>query len=200
MKIGGFEKQSLIDWDGKLSAVIFTKGCNMRCFYCHNKNLSFCEFLDNLTDINEIEILNYLSRRRNFLDAVVITGGEATMQTDIIVFLRKIKEIGYPIKIDTNGTNPYVLKKILEERLVDFVAMDIKTTLEYEEYLKISKDFSMKLFENIKTSVHILRKSKIEYLFRTTIVESIHTEDIITNLQKKFPKITFQKCRIQQQI
>lgn len=195
MKIGGFQKHSLIDWDGKLSAVIFTKGCNMRCFYCHNKSLAFPELLGDSDELDENEILKYLSGRRGFLDAVIVGGGEPTVQDDLLLFLAKIKAMGFLIKLDTNGTNPDVIRQALCENLLDYIAMDIKTVLEYDNYLDISNGLSIKLFENIKRSVEILKKSGIEYVFRTTLIESIHTSEILSVLRKEFPMIKFQKYR-----
>jgi len=129
MKIGGFQKISLSDYPGKIASVVFTQGCNLRCPFCHNPEL---------IDVNEpgkfelSEIIGYLKNNRKFIEAVVISGGEPTIQEDIISFIRQIKSMRYLVKLDTNGTNPLILSKLLiTERLIDYIAMDLKLDHRY---------------------------------------------------------------------
>ena len=129
MRIGAFLKQSLIDWEGRVSAVIFTKGCNFRCGYCHNPYLVLPELLRQTQDIEEHEVLDFLDRRKNWLDGVVISGGEPTLHEDLIPFIQKIKALGLPVKLDTNGSHPEVLEQLIGGKWIDAVAMDIKSAL-----------------------------------------------------------------------
>ena len=135
MKIGGFVKNSFVDYPGLISTCIFTVGCNLNCWYCHNKHL----LIDQQKLINEEEIFEFLSSHKGFIDAVVVSGGEPTTQKDLIEFLSKVKNMGYKVKLDTNGTNFDVLKKVVEQNLVDYVAMDIKAPIEKYEQIVCSK-------------------------------------------------------------
>lgn len=127
MRIGGFTKQSFIDWEGKTTAVIFTKGCNFRCEYCHNPELVYPKLMEQSEDILETEIFDFLSTRKNWLDGVVITGGEPTLQKDLKELIVKIKKMDFAVKLDTNGFFSKILKELLKSNLIDYVAMDIKT-------------------------------------------------------------------------
>ena len=139
MKIGGFQKVSLIDYPGRISAVVFTQGCNFRCPFCHNPELVEPERFEGLSP--EAEILTFLEKRKGRLDAVVITGGEPTLQTELIPFIIHLKAMGYRIKLDTNGALPDVLEEMLGRGLLDYVAMDIKAPLErYSEVTKTKTD------------------------------------------------------------
>ena len=126
MKIGGFLKQSFVDFPATISAVIFTSGCNINCWYCHNR-----ELIDGTKeeDVSLEYIYDFLEKRKGFLDGVVISGGEPTLQRDLKHFIYKVKELGFKIKLDTNGTNPNILKELLNEKIIDYVAMDIKNNL-----------------------------------------------------------------------
>jgi pyruvate formate lyase activating enzyme len=163
--IGGLQKSSLIDYPEKISAIIFTQGCNFRCPYCHNPNLVNGELeMGN----GEAKILEFLSSRIGKLDGVVITGGEPTLHKDLPEFIKQIKDLGFAIKLDTNGTNPDMLQQLIDEKLIDYVAMDIKAPIEkYNEivYTKVNID-------NILKSIKILKNSNIDYEFRTTVVKS----------------------------
>ena len=191
MRIGGFIKQSLIDWDGILSAVIFTKGCNFRCGYCHNPALVIPQLIRTCKDIPENEILNYLEKRIGWIEGVVITGGEPTIQPDLIPFLEKIKATGNKIKLDTNGANPAILTSVIDRGLVDYIAMDIKNILSVKEYAKITPDISDYQMGNIRQSVELIRNSGIKYHFRTTLISDIHTAEIVTNLKELFQNDSF---------
>ncbi|HEC86320.1 MAG TPA: anaerobic ribonucleoside-triphosphate reductase activating protein, partial [Thermoplasmatales archaeon] len=139
MIIGGFQRFSLIDYPGKICAIIFTQGCNFRCPYCHNPELVNPKLFQE--PIDENDIFRFLEMRKGKLDAVEITGGEPTLQPDLIEFMRKIKAMGFLIKLDTNGTNPEVVEKIIKNKLVDYIAMDVKAPLEkYEKVVRAKVD------------------------------------------------------------
>ncbi len=167
MKIGGFQKVSLIDYPGRISAVVFTQGCNFRCPYCHNPELVDPERFEGLSP--EAEILTFLEKRKGRLDAVVITGGEPTLQPELIPFIIHLKAMGYRIKLDTNGALPDVLEEMLGRKLLDYVAMDIKAPLErYSEVTKTKTDG-----QRILKSISLIMSSGVDYEFRTTAVKSL---------------------------
>src|SRR5574344_1156502 len=163
MQIGGLQKTSLLDYPKKISAIIFTKGCNFQCGYCHNPEL----FSSKTSSISEEVLLEFLISRCGKLDGVVITGGEPTLQKDLPEFIKKIKEFGFLIKLDTNGTNPQILEKLLTQDLLDYVAMDIKSPFEKYKFVTNS-DIDIK---NIKKSINLLLHGNIDYEFRTTVVK-----------------------------
>ncbi len=167
MIIGGLQKFSLIDYPGKSSAIIFTQGCNFRCHYCHNPELVLKEQYSQ--PIPEEKIFAFLKNRQGQLDAVSITGGEPTLHQDLINFIKKIKKLGFLIKLDTNGTRSRILKKIIDQQLVDYLAMDIKAPLEKYEAIVDQPVATAKL----KTSIKLIIKSGIDYEFRTTVVKSL---------------------------
>lgn len=180
MRIGGFLKQSLIDYPGYIASVIFTSGCNFRCFYCHNPELVLPERIEENELIKETEVFAYLERNKLLLDAVVITGGEPTIQNDLIEFITKVKELNLKVKLDTNGTNPEILSMLINSDLIDYIAMDIKTPLNLEEYRKIvGKQFSISQLDNILKSIRIIAQSNVRYEFRSTLIKDIHSlEDV----------------------
>jgi anaerobic ribonucleoside-triphosphate reductase activating protein len=162
MTIGGIQKFSTVDYPGYTVASIFTIGCNMRCGYCHNPELVLPEQYAGA--IPEEEIFEFLEKRRGLLDGVAISGGEPTMQEDLSDFIRRCKKMGFLVKLDTNGTNPGVLRELLQENLVDFVAMDIKGPLEkYSQIAARPIDI-----DAIRESIDLIRT--IPHEFRTTIV------------------------------
>ncbi|MCK4809960.1 MAG: anaerobic ribonucleoside-triphosphate reductase activating protein [Candidatus Omnitrophica bacterium] len=192
MKIGGFQKFSLIDYPGKIAAVIFTQGCNFRCFYCHNPELIFPERFGGLYDTSEV--LSFLEKRRDRLEGIVISGGEPTLQGDLIDFTGKIKKMGYSVKLDTNGTNPGVVKEMISRGLLDYIAMDIKAPL--EKYNLITG--AVVNLIDIKESIRIIESSGIDYNFRTTADNSfLSDKDIsgITSLLLDREKYTIQEKR-----
>ena len=126
MNILGIEKLSLVDYPNNVCAVLFTGGCNFKCPFCHNSGIVESEF----KPLNNIEILDFLECRKKFLDGVCVSGGEPTLQPDLVDFIRKIKNMGYKVKLDTNGTNPNVLENLISLKLIDYVAMDIKNSLD----------------------------------------------------------------------
>jgi pyruvate formate lyase activating enzyme len=172
MHIGGIEKFSLLDFPGRPAAVIFTQGCNFRCGYCHNPELVYPSLFQPL--VTESEVFEFLESRRGKLDGVVITGGEPTIQEDLIPFIKKIREMGFAVKLDTNGMNPRVLAELIapaldgDVPLVDYLAMDIKGPLKkYERVACAVIDPA-----NIKESIRLIMASGIDYEFRTTVVRS----------------------------
>lgn len=173
MKICGFEKLSLVDFDNYTTCTLFTEGCNFRCPFCHNGPL--VSSLNN-PSVPKEEIFAYLEKRKNLIDAVCVTGGEPTLHNDLPELFGEIKKLGFFCKLDTNGTNPEMLKKLVEERLVDYVAMDIKSSPEnYGKAIGIS-GFDIK---KVLCSIEYLKASFVDYEFRTTLVaELVDDEDI----------------------
>jgi pyruvate formate lyase activating enzyme len=172
MNIGGYQKLTLIDYPGKLATTVFTVGCSFRCPFCHNPELVLGGRQSG-SDVLEKEFLNFLKKRQDKLEGVCITGGEPTIQPDLVDFIRKIKKLGFLVKLDTNGTRPDVLKKLLDLKLLDFIAMDIKNQL--KNYDKTTGGALVDK-DRIKLSVDLIRNSKLPYEFRTTVVPGIHTE------------------------
>lgn len=170
MKIGGFQKMTVLDYPGKVACTVFTHGCNLRCPFCHNARLVVRD--EDLIDENEI--LSYLNKRRGILDGVCISGGEPTLQGDLFDFMKKVKDLGMLIKLDTNGTCPDKLQYAIDNGLVDYVAMDIKNCR--EEYAKTCGLSKMDI-SKIEKSVEILMQSGIDYEFRTTVTKELHTPD-----------------------
>jgi len=174
MFISGFQKMTLLDYPGKVAATIFTGGCNLRCPFCHNALL--VTELDEVEAYPEEEVLDVLQKRVKLLEGVAITGGEPLLQPDIIPFLEKVKAMGYPIKLDHNGTRPEILKEIINRKLVDYVAIDIKNCKErYGETVGVS-NFNIKPVEE---TIDFLLKGSVPYEFRTTIVSEFHGLDEI---------------------
>jgi len=181
MKIGGFQKVSLIDYPGKISAIVFTQGCNFRCPFCHNPELVDPERFEGL--IPEAEILPFLEKRKGRLDAVVITGGEPTLQPELIPFVIHIKAMGYLIKLDTNGARPEVLEDMLGRRLLDYVAMDIKAPLaRYGEVARAKVDD-----RKILRSISLIMGSGVDYEFRTTAVKSLLAPQELEEIGRLIP-------------
>lgn len=175
MKIKGLQKLTLLDFPGKIACTVFTGGCNMRCPFCHNASL--VTRLDN-EYISEEEFFAFLSKRKGILNGVCITGGEPTLQPDLEDFIRKIKEMGYLVKLDTNGLNPDILKSLVNKELIDFVAMDIKNCKEkYAVTAGTDLDISA-----IEESVEFLLSGAVPYEFRTTVVRELHTADDIDSI------------------
>lgn len=168
MNIGGFLKQSFVDYDGMISSVIFTNGCNLNCWYCHNHQLIP---LNNKNRIKLPEIYSFLKSRKNFIDGVVISGGEPTLQPDLEDVIDEIKKMGFKVKLDTNGTNPDILFKLLPK--LDYVAMDIKNSL--ENYHKVTGKIDI---SKIEESIDILKNWDKDYEFRTTLCPDITLKDI----------------------
>ncbi len=183
MKIASLIKQSFIDWEGKTVAVIFTNGCNFRCGYCHNPSLVLPHLLPESELIPEETIFEYLHSRKGWLDGLVITGGEPTIQPDLIDFIKKIKQLGYQVKLDTNGSRPDVLENLLNRQLIDYVAMDIKTLIKRESYRKVTGINNGDMIQHIKDSLDVLRSSSVKYQLRTTVLPDHHSPFVINKLK-----------------
>jgi len=179
MKIQGIQKLTLLDYPGKMAATIFTAGCNFRCPFCHNASL--VTKIDDRNDIPETEIFAFLKKRSKVLEGVCITGGEPLLQPDLEEFIREIKSMGYLVKLDTNGSDLRKLQKLVNESLIDYVAMDIKNAPnKYKETIGLNEDF---LPQIIKT-VDYLKGDAIPYEFRTTLVRELHKRDDIEAIGK----------------
>jgi len=176
MIIAGLQKVSLIDYPGKVSCVVFLSGCNFDCPYCHNRDLVRCGAPIALLD--KTEVYGFLQKRREILDGVVISGGEPTLQKDLFSLCDKIKQFGYPIKLDTNGSRPEVIERLIHEGFVDYIAMDIKTDpFHYSPYIVRDYDPS-----DILSSIQVIMESGILYEFRTTCVRPIVCEAAIERI------------------
>lgn len=167
MRIAGLVRSSLIDYPGKVAAVVFTQGCNFRCGFCHNPDLIAAH--NEQLAIRESEVLDFLATRVGKLDGVVITGGEPLVQPDITDFIVKIKALGFAVKLDTNGSNPERLAKLISGNLIDYIAMDIKGSL-----VKYSKICAYSNTKVIQQSIKIIMESGIPYEFRTTVLPAFH--------------------------
>ncbi len=177
MKIFGMEKMSLVDYDGKVACTLFTGNCNFKCGFCHNGGL----VLDysTLPYYSEDDIFDYLIKRKGILDGVCVSGGEPTLNADLPKFIEKIKAIGYSVKLDTNGTNPDVLKSLISSGLIDYVAMDIKNDKEnYGKIIGIENYNTRK----VEKSVSILLENTVNYEFRTTLINNFHEFENIKNI------------------
>jgi len=178
MKIGGLQRVSLIDYPGLISAVVFLQGCNFKCSYCHNPELVDPSLFQPC--LRENDIFDFLETRKGKLDAVSITGGEPTLQDKLPAFIKQIRKMGFAVKMDTNGSQPKVIKNLLADKLLDFIAMDIKAPLEkYKEIVKTPVKV-----DSIKESIDLILKAKIPHEFRTTIVESQLGENDILQIGK----------------
>ena len=172
MIISGLQKVSLLDYPGNICATVFTKGCNFRCPFCHNASLVLPE--RNADIIYEDEFFEFLNKRKGLIDGVCVTGGEPLLHEEIVGFLEKIKELGFKVKLDTNGSFPERLKRIVEKGLVDYVAVDIKNSLEKYPQTVGLNNFDVSA---IAETVSFLLSGKVEYEFRTTVVKEFHTPD-----------------------
>lgn len=177
MEFVGLDKMSLLDYEDYVSAVIFAPKCNFRCPFCHNGD----SVLNSTTEIAFEEIVSYLKSRKGLLDAVVVTGGEPTLMNDLENKIRQIKELGYEVKLDTNGTNPELLEDLIKEKLIDYVAMDIKNSP--AKYALTAGCQKVDL-DKIKQSIAILKSSGIRYEFRTTLVKEFHDFSDIPEIGK----------------
>ena len=179
MQIHGFMKTTLLDYPGHVAATIFTGGCNFRCPFCHNASLVMEPSLVPIIDPEEV--LHTLSKRKNLLSGVCITGGEPTLQHDLEDFILKLKSMGYLVKLDTNGTNPDMIITLFEKGLLDYVAMAIKSC---ESSYQVLAGISSLDLEKIRTSVSFLKSDKLPYEFRTTVVSGLHTLDDMKQISK----------------
>ena len=176
MLIKGFQKTTLLDFPEKVACTVFTGGCNFRCPFCHNASL--VTHTDTTPTLDQNEILSYIEKRRGILDGVCITGGEPLLQKDIALFCEKVHSLGLLIKLDTNGSRPAELQSLIDGKLVDYIAMDVKNSKElYAKTCGVSQ-FPSEVEESIK----IIMSSGLPYEFRTTVVKELHTPESIDAL------------------
>lgn len=201
IKIGGLQKFTLIDFPGKIACTVFFLGCNFRCPFCHNPELVLPEKFDKNTEISEKDFFDFLKQRKTLLEAVVLCGGEPTIFKDLPTFCARIKKMGFLVKLDTNGSNPDMIKNLIARNLVDYIAMDVKAPFgvkvqsslptgqagklkvkssKYERAVGIKVDLG-----KIKKSIEMIKNSGVDYEFRTTIVPGIHTKQDIIQIAKE---------------
>jgi len=173
MKILAIQKTTLIDYPGHVAATVFLAGCNFRCPWCYSKELVLPELIKTVPEIPEQKILEFLRGKKSYLEGIVLCGGEPTVNPDLPQFIQKIKDMGFLVKLDTNGSNPEMLDALIGKKLIDYVAMDIK--LPKERYDQVF--FAAVPVENIQKSIDILKTAGVDYEFRTTVVPGVHTED-----------------------
>ncbi len=172
MVIGGFQKLSLVDYPGKVCSIVFTQGCNFRCPYCHNPELVEVK---KKGAVQAEEILEYLEEKSWLIDGVCITGGEPTLQGGLPCFIKKVKDIGLLVKLDTNGSNPIMVRELIAQRLVDYIAMDLKNP--WARYGDIARSKNRAAIENCKKTFAVVQLSGIDHEFRTTVFPQLHTEE-----------------------
>lgn len=178
MLILGFQQLTLLDYPGKLSALIFTGGCMWRCGYCQNPELVLPERIQGQKPITEERIISFLKKRKKLLDGLSISGGEPTIQPGLKSFIKRVKELGYLVKLDTNGTNPEIVKDLISEKLIDYIAMDVKST--YQSYNNVTRVHVN--FKSLENTINLLKKAPIEYEFRTTVIPMFHTDEEIEKI------------------
>lgn len=173
MEFQGINKLSLLDYPGKVAAILYVDKCNFHCDYCHNWNTLIVA--DDNEDLLFKDILSFLKKRVGVLDGVVISGGEPTLIPDLEYKIRRIKELGYLIKLDTNGSHPEVVESLISEGLIDYIAVDVKSSL--DEYHRFTNNEA--LIPNVKKTIELLKQNKVDYEFRMTLMQEYHNEDII---------------------
>ncbi|MDD5144978.1 MAG: anaerobic ribonucleoside-triphosphate reductase activating protein [Candidatus Pacebacteria bacterium] len=180
IEIGGLEKSTLVDYPGRVAATVFLSGCNFRCPFCYSPELVLPEKIKDQPRISKDEFFNFLKERQGLLQGVVICGGEPTLNKDLPEFIDAIKKLGFAVKLDTNGSNPSVLKDLLKRELVDYMAMDIKAPKEkYSELIGREVDI-----EKIEKSIGILKEGRIGYEFRVTVVPTLHSKEDVLKIAK----------------
>ena len=173
---------SLIDWEGKVVSTLYVPSCNFRCPYCYNYDLILHP--ENFPDISQREIDNYLLERKDFIDGICMSGGEPTLYLDLSAYFKGIKDKGFLIKLDTNGTNPKLIEKLLNLGLVDYIAMDIKSSLDFNNYSRAAGIKDKIMLEKVKDSIELIMNSKIDYEFRTTVVSLLHSDETIIKIAR----------------
>ncbi|MCR5419951.1 MAG: anaerobic ribonucleoside-triphosphate reductase activating protein [Lachnospiraceae bacterium] len=187
MKIHGLMKTTLLDYPGKVASTIFLGGCNMRCPFCHNMDLVTGP--ENITPIPEEEIMQHLKSRSGVIDGVCITGGEPTLQTDLVRLIKSIKDLGLLVKLDTNGSNTSVLEELMSKELIDYIAIDVKSS--FNRYNKIcgfdsigyDSNYVDHILDNIKRSISLLiNQDSLDYEFRTTVIKEYHDKEVFEEI------------------
>jgi len=196
MNIGGLQPVTLLDYPQKVAAIIFTQGCNMRCPFCYNPGLVLPELIEKSGSMPKKEIDDFLNRRHKYLDGICITGGEPLVQSNLIEFCQKVKGLGLDVKIDTNGLLPDVMQELVDKKLVDYIAMDIKGPLGSDAFSRRNRGLtpsvaSVKKFcgvdvdiSALKKSIHLIKKSGLDYEFRSTLVKGFHRKKDIIAMAK----------------
>ena len=180
MKIGGLQPVTLLDYPHKVAAIIFASGCNMRCPFCYNSNLVLPEQIKLSQLLEPKPILDFLKRRKKYLEGVVITGGEPTLQPRLLPFCRSVKKLGYEIKLDTNGLRPEVLAKLLEAKSINYIAMDIKGPVtQYKKFCGVAIEG-----KKIRDSIKLVMESGLPYEFRSTLVKGLHTKEDVAKMAR----------------
>jgi len=189
MVIKGYLQTSVIEWPGKISSVVFTAGCNFRCSFCYNSGLVDPNRRAELQEISEESVIEDLLKRKKWIDALVVTGGEPCLQPDLPEFLKIIKSMGFLTMIETNGSRPETIAKLLNDKIIDRIAMDIKGPL--DQYTEITKiENGEWIMDKIKESIKIILNSGIEYEFRTTVVPGIHDVSVIQDMLKDLKQLS----------
>ena len=180
VKIGGLQKLTLIDFPGRLAATVFLTGCNFRCPFCYASELVLPEKIKNQPKISEKELFKFLKERKDLIDGVVLCGGEPTISKEVVPLIKKIKKMGFSVKLDTNGSDPKLLKNLIDQKLVDYIAMDIKGPKErYNDFSGVKVDV-----KKIQKSIDILKEGKVDYEFRSTIVPTLHKKEDVIEMAK----------------
>jgi len=180
IQIGGLQKLTLIDYPGRIAATVFLVGCNFRCPFCYSSEIVLPEKIKKQPKILAKDFLKFLKERKKLIEGVVLCGGEPTISKGLIPLIKKIKKMGFSVKLDTNGSDPGVLKKLIDEKLVDYIAMDIKGPKEkYSEFVGRKVDV-----KKIQKSIDILKQGKTDYEFRSTVVLSLHTKEDVIEMAK----------------
>lgn len=184
MKIGGLQKVTLVDYPGKIACTVFLSGCNFKCPFCYSKELVLLEEIEKHPEIKREDFFSFLKKRKGMIDACVICGGEPTINNDLKDFIKEIKRLGFLIKLDTNGYFPEKLEELINEKLVDYIAMDIKACFkDYSKAVGVDVDIS-----KIKKSIELIKNSGIDYEFRTTIVSGLHNKESIIEMANDIGK------------
>lgn len=178
--IGGLQKVTLVDYPGKVACTLFLSGCNFRCPFCYSKELVLPEEIKKHPQLNLDDFFSFLKERQGLIDGVVLCGGEPTVNADLPELCQKIKDLGFVVKLDTNGSHPELLEKLIDEKLIDYIAMDIKAPLVQEKYNQANG--AMIPLEKIKESIELIKNSGLDYEFRSTIVEGLHSEEDILQM------------------
>lgn len=180
IEIGGLQKSTLIDYSGKIACTVFLVGCNLRCPWCHSPEIVLPDLITKQPIMEKQDFFSFLDSRKGLLDGVVVCGGEPTINKDLPEFIGEIKERGFSVKLDTNGTNPSMIRSLLDKKLIDYIAMDLKAPIDKESYsLAVGVDLDTLA---ISESVKLIKESGIDYEFRTTVVPGIHGIDEIKKI------------------
>lgn len=183
MIISGFQSLSLLDYPGIICSTIFTQGCPFRCVYCHNPELIPTQTANPLKTVKEEDIFEHLTRRRKIVEGVCVTGGEPTVHPDLPIFIKKLKRLGMLVKLDTNGVHPRMIEQLLKDRLIDFIAMDLKHT--WDRYSEVIGIKQKSVIENCRETFHLIQESGILHEFRTTVYSGFHAKEDLEHIAEQ---------------